>query len=149
MSLANLTSVILVHGLFGHAEYTWTFNGPQAPISKSDIWSLYGVANSYMKVDDLGHKVKANAPKPFWPESFLPVDIPNSRIFTWGFHSDIKKFFESSDEKNTLAYLGDRLLDDVLDQNWRRECPDRPIIFVAHSLGGLIVKRVSVLLLDT
>lgn len=96
-----------------------------------------------MNVDDLGHKVKANAPTPFWPEHFLPEDIPNSRIFTWGFHSDIKKFFDSGDEKNTLSYLGDRLLEDVLDPIWRGSCSDRPIVFVAHSLGGLIVKQVS------
>jgi hypothetical protein len=111
-------------------------------MSRSDIWSLYGLASSVIKVDDLGHKLKKNSPKLFWPEHFLSLDIPNSRIFTWGFESEIKKFFDLGDGKNTLAYLGDRLLDDVLDHNWRRECPDRPIVFVAHSLGGLIVKKV-------
>jgi hypothetical protein len=112
-------------------------------MSRSDIWSLYGAVN----VDSLGQRTNPKAPKPFWPEKFLPLDIPSSRIFTWGFESDIKKFFLAGDEKNTLAWLGDRLLDDVLDQNWRGGCPDRPIIFVAHSLGGLIVKKVCSLIL--
>ncbi|EPE33326.1 alpha/beta-Hydrolase [Glarea lozoyensis ATCC 20868] len=130
--------IIFVHGLFGHTEHTWTFNGPQAPISKSDIWSLYGLAS---KVDDLGHKPSPKAPKIFWPEKLLPVSFPNSRMFTWGFQSDIKMFFDSSDDKNTLDYLANRLLEDVLDHNWRGRCSERPIVFLAHSLGGLIVKK--------
>jgi hypothetical protein len=107
-------------------------------MTKRDIWSLYGLLN----VDDLGRQKRSKAPKLFWPEQFLPLDVPTSRIFTWGFESDIEKFFEASDDKNTPTWLGDGLLDVVLDHNWRGNCPDRPTIFVAHSLGGSIVKKV-------
>lgn len=38
----------------------------------------------------------------FWPADFLPADIPNSRVVTYGYDSTIIHFFGGATSQNTV-----------------------------------------------
>jgi hypothetical protein len=53
----------------------------------------------------------------YWPYHLLPEDCPNTRIFTWGYDSDISKFFSGSANKNNIFAHSRDLLEDL---SWER-----------------------------
>lgn len=73
-----------------------------------------------------------------WLRDFLPQKLPNARILVFGWNSNVAFDTATSDVRDH-AY---NLLGSLAQQ--RRGCPKRPIIFVAHSLGGLVVKKALV-----
>jgi hypothetical protein len=73
-----------------------------------------------------------------WPRDDLPNKVPNARIFTYGYDADVITPFQGT-SKNTITDHGNDFLIAL-----ERDIPkDRPIIFLAHSLGGILVKDVS------
>lgn len=78
----------------------------------------------------------------FWPEKHLAVDLKEARIMTFGYDADVVKFWGMAGS-NTLRDHGKSLAYAVADQ--RSEDEDRPIIFIAHSLGGLVVEQALLL----
>ncbi|KAH8648214.1 hypothetical protein BGZ60DRAFT_553049, partial [Tricladium varicosporioides] len=73
-----------------------------------------------------------------WLKDFLPNDIPNARVLLFGYNANVGF-------KRSIAGVreqADNLL--FLLRQKRRLSPERPIIFICHSLGGLIVKRALV-----
>ncbi|KAF2705194.1 hypothetical protein K504DRAFT_388654, partial [Pleomassaria siparia CBS 279.74] len=75
-----------------------------------------------------------------WLRDFLSSDIPNARIFCWGYDAN------TYGNRISCEYLYDHARSLVSDLCLKRKLTNtmrRPIIFVAHSLGGIIVKSVS------
>lgn len=72
----------------------------------------------------------------FWP-SLLPPILPGAQILTWGYDADVSRFLGSSGQ-NTVHQHAMSLLSDIADA--RQEGLRLPIIFVCHSLSGIIVK---------
>jgi len=71
-----------------------------------------------------------------WLRDFLAPKVPYARILLFGYNSNIMK------GANTM-HIGDHatnLLDRLARK--RRDDPQRPIVFIVHSLGGLVVKKV-------
>jgi alpha-beta hydrolase superfamily lysophospholipase len=71
-----------------------------------------------------------------WPKDFLPNDIPQARILTYGYSSDYY-----SPLQQFLWQQGNALLDDLVEARSQPSEKRRAIVFVAHSLGGILVKR--------
>lgn len=72
-----------------------------------------------------------------WLRDFLPKDLPNARVLLFGYNSNVA--FETS-----IAGVREQALNLLNRLKLKRgDAVDRPIIFVAHSLGGIVVKRVS------
>lgn len=79
-----------------------------------------------------------------WPRDLLPEDIPRARIITFGYDADVASFGLSVAGSNRLRDHGNNLASDVATFREKTDTPTkRPIIFVAHSLGGLVVEQVS------
>ena len=78
--------------------------------------------------------------KAFWPKDFLPLDIPEGRVLNFGYNA-VATF------GNTTADIVDHakdLLSSLVDKREEEPEKTRPIIFIAHSLGGIVVKQVCV-----
>jgi hypothetical protein len=75
----------------------------------------------------------------YWPLDLLPTDCPEARITTWGYDTVVTKGIASPTNKNNIfAHARDLLY------SLHRERPlNRQLIFVAHSLGGIVVKEVN------
>lgn len=76
----------------------------------------------------------------FWPRDLLPNDLPNVRIFTFGYDADVVKIL-STVGTNTVRDHGNSLAQDLAMRRTRTNSSTRPLIFVAHSLGGLVVEQ--------
>jgi hypothetical protein len=73
-----------------------------------------------------------------WLREFLPQQVPRARVMSFGYDS-VLQFSKSVADIGTFA---EQLLEDLIS---RRAGPAtrRPIIFICHSLGGIVVKKVS------
>ncbi|CCA68484.1 related to tetratricopeptide repeat domain protein-Neosartorya fischeri [Serendipita indica DSM 11827] len=71
-----------------------------------------------------------------WLRDLLPTDIPNARILTYGYDADTR----SKECVSTLTMRRHaKALAQALSRE-RKDAPRRPIVFVAHDLGGIILK---------
>ncbi|KAL8870709.1 MAG: hypothetical protein Q9174_003308 [Haloplaca sp. 1 TL-2023] len=70
-----------------------------------------------------------------WPLDLLPKDITKARVFSFGYPANITSFW-GPPSKTDIGDHADSLRWALLDE--RLDCSNRPIIFVAHSLGGLV-----------
>jgi hypothetical protein len=70
----------------------------------------------------------------FWP-TWVAADFPNVGVWTLGFAADVSKW---KAESMPLADRGNSVLEQLSNKGLGR----RPLIFIVHSLGGIIVKQV-------
>ncbi|KAK5214475.1 hypothetical protein LTR41_000668 [Exophiala xenobiotica] len=92
------------------------------------------------KCDDEPPHIKVGSHRlTFWPHDLLIEDMPLARIFTWGYDADIAIPFSFASQSSIFQHAT-QLLSDLADERTLPIQQTRPIIFVAHSLGGLIVK---------
>ena len=100
--------VVLVHGLNGDPQKTWT----------------------------------SEKRKTFWPSQLLPPFLTDSkaRILTYGYDADVVSFTDGA-SKDRIHNHAETLIQKLYSNRRLKNATERPIIFVAHSLGGLVVKR--------
>lgn len=77
-------------------------------------------------------------PQP-WPQALLPSRLKRARILTFGYDAYIvRKGVASS---NRLIDHATNLMADLASDREKCNATSRPLIFVAHSLGGLVCKK--------
>jgi protein SERAC1 len=163
-----LASIIIVHGLQGHPFKTWACtNAPEKAASKS------GVINGSKRHSRVGSKgffqriiprlSKNSSAKPmadcqsgpmgveregnvdcadavvFWPGDLLPRVCPYSRILIYGYDTKVTKYMLGPPNKSSIFSHGK----DLLYALARARALNRPLILIAHSLGGIVVKEVG------
>ncbi|KAI5816136.1 hypothetical protein BZA77DRAFT_313721 [Pyronema omphalodes] len=74
-----------------------------------------------------------------WLRDFLPLDLPYSRVLTWGYYSSIQN--ESS--TTSLGDISRKFLEDIKRVRGK-ETAHRPLILIGHSLGGLVLQKALV-----
>ena len=108
-------------------------------------WDKYLFFDSIVAVHGLGSDwedawtEEVGIEKRLWLRDFLPAKFPNVRVMSYGYDAAFALSSSVSDIETAAASLLDYL--DGARKNEQEK--QRPIIFVAHSLGGIIVKRVS------
>lgn len=74
-----------------------------------------------------------------WLRDILPTDLPHARIMTYGYDTKLT----GSKCNARISDYAREFLATIIDA--RREDPHRPIIFIGHSLGGLLIKEVRMI----
>ena len=79
--------------------------------------------------------------KTFWPLDLLPqfVEEQRARILVYGYDADVTSFTDGA-AKDKIHNHAESLVASLAANRNLRKANQRPIIFVAHSLGGLVVK---------
>jgi hypothetical protein len=106
-------SIVFVHGLQGHPRNTWETK------DKTCFWPL----------DLLSKSCERARP---------PIGV---RIVSLGYDTVITRGYEAANKSDIFSIARNLLFNYARDRDYQGRV-GRPIIFVAHSLGGIIVKDV-------
>ncbi len=77
----------------------------------------------------------------YWPLEFLPESCPNTRIMTWGSQMRASKGRLLPAQNNIFTHA-EEMLRELAALREKTKTIGRAVIFIAHSLGGIIVKEV-------
>ncbi|OBT84128.1 hypothetical protein VE02_07747 [Pseudogymnoascus sp. 03VT05] len=125
--------IVFVHGLMGSPRATWT-GIPPPPSTESEhkrsLWQKITQKKSPPTWE--------SQPQPvFWPKEFLPRDVPHARIITYGYDAKVVELFQSVSQ-NSLYAISRDILNDLQIARENSVETSRPILWIAHSLGGII-----------
>lgn len=152
------SSIIFVHGFQGHPRDTWTHAKKRSLFKGiSDSFKKHQKSKGTLIPETTIHSARAKVlfrrrpleedgeTELFWPQALLPKHFPRCRILSFGYNSHVTK-----SKLGILEHGSDllnRLEAERKDQgrvNGSNRVSSRKIIFVAHSLGGLVVKEVCI-----
>ncbi|MCJ1385547.1 hypothetical protein MMC17_008670 [Xylographa soralifera] len=113
-------------------------SAPKPEHHKQDIVIIHGLGN--------GHaygSFKERGSEHMWLLDNLKKDCPSARILTYGYDSKLEESnsFQTLEDL-TIAFV--RSLQVVREQDISAALTPKPIIFLAHSLGGLILKQAMI-----
>lgn len=110
----DVVDIVAVHGLNGHYEKTWT------AVSKD------GTSTNWLKVEDM------------LPE-IAEKELVSTRVMSFSYNSAL----QFSKSTSGVSIFADQLLEHLLEKRAGPRESQRPIVFICHSLGGIVVKQVS------
>ncbi|EFW20428.1 hypothetical protein D8B26_003189 [Coccidioides posadasii str. Silveira] len=78
----------------------------------------------------------------FWPADLLPRTLPSQqlRILTYGYDANVSAFMDGT-SKDKIHNHAEHLAAHLFANRNLNGAVDRPIVFICHSLGGLVVKK--------
>ncbi|KAI1167164.1 Alpha/Beta hydrolase protein [Nemania serpens] len=80
-----------------------------------------------------------------WPLKLLPGDLPKARILTFGYDADVTKLnLENEITRGTIETHAADLCERLVGLRAKTDSSDRPLVFIAHSLGGLVCAQAMV-----
>lgn len=109
--------------------------GAPATATDFDIVAIHGLEGH-----PLGTWTSSENNKTMWIRDFLKDSFPRARIFTFGYSSQM--WFSKS--MSTVDDVAKVLLSRLRHKRARYQ-PERPIIFICHSLGGIVLKTALVI----
>ncbi|KAM0361995.1 hypothetical protein ACHAPK_011591, partial [Fusarium culmorum] len=110
------------------------FNPPDADV---DICFVHGLTGNRTST-----WTARGQPAP-WPKTLLPSELPKACILTYGYDAYVVS--KSVASSNRLIDHAMNLLTDLTNDRRHRNASGRPLIFVVHSLGGLVCKEAILL----
>ncbi|RKL08737.1 hypothetical protein BFJ70_g16750 [Fusarium oxysporum] len=119
-----VADIVVVHGLASRPNETWRARPAKSP--------------------DAGDRMKENVappPAPLWLSDFLPKESLKCRILTFNHNTS----WESNSLSKSLEDHGRDLLRALGRHREKQEEKERPIIFIGHSFGGIIIKQAVVI----
>ncbi|KAI1124260.1 hypothetical protein F5Y10DRAFT_269248 [Nemania abortiva] len=132
--------ICLVHGFTGDPVKTWQYTGPDVR-DKSGLVKESGrrwISHLFQTRHD-GADESQRFSTCYWPRDVLPSTVANARIMTYGYDTHIRHAFIGQTSQNSVYDVSWDFL--VALQAQRREHASRPIVFIVHSLGGIVVKE--------
>ncbi|KAK7383111.1 hypothetical protein VNO78_28780 [Psophocarpus tetragonolobus] len=112
--------IIFVHGLRGGPYKTWRIAEMKSSTSSPLV----------EKIDEEAGKLGT-----FWPGEWLSGDFPEARMFTLKYKTNLTQWSGAS---LPLQEVSSMLLEKLVAAG----IGNRPVVFVTHSMGGLVVKQI-------
>ncbi|KAL9053755.1 MAG: hypothetical protein Q9162_004553 [Coniocarpon cinnabarinum] len=78
-----------------------------------------------------------------WPSQLLKEDVADARILSFGYDADVVRFWNPA-SNSRLSNHAESLVGDLVRLRERTDTEERKIVFVAHSLGGLVTEQALV-----
>ncbi|KAI0381474.1 hypothetical protein F5Y04DRAFT_82486 [Hypomontagnella monticulosa] len=132
-------SIVFIHGFTGHPENTWTHYGDntsQLALDENSENTNQKQSTSPLRKTRQQATTRSSV---YWPRDLLPQTLPGARVITYGYDTRIRHAFGSPSATGTVYEIANNLL--VALEGERRSAPSRPILFIVHSLGGIVVKE--------
>ncbi|XP_033119502.1 protein SERAC1-like [Anneissia japonica] len=127
-----VADVVFVHGLLGGAFHSWRQRANDKGESPSSPDKDSADENDIVK----------NL-TPCWPKTWLAEDCPHLRILTVAYETQVSEWTSTcpyGQEKRSLAARSQELLKKLEEAG----IGQRPVIWVTHSMGGLLVKQMLI-----
>ncbi|KAI4111453.1 MAG: hypothetical protein LQ339_000652 [Xanthoria mediterranea] len=126
-------------------------SGQRTPVNRFGLTEVYSPTPTKPEVDvvfvhglngDPHNTWTSENTKIFWPAQILPpiLEEEKARVLVYGYDADVTSFTDgvSTDKIHNHA---EHLVAELSANRRIRKALERPIIWIAHSLGGLVVKR--------
>uniref|UniRef100_A0A3P9H877 Protein SERAC1 n=1 Tax=Oryzias latipes TaxID=8090 RepID=A0A3P9H877_ORYLA len=113
--------VLFIHGILGAAFKTWRQKDSSLQQEETEMESR----SDYTEC---------------WPKSWLAEDCPNLRVLSVEYDSHLSDWMSkcpAENQRKSLAYRSQELLKKLKQAG----VGERPVVWVAHSMGGLLVKK--------
>lgn len=149
-----------INGVYGNHIYLLSpFRRDQSEV-EFDVVFIHGLVGSVFKswrqgsiiLDESGNQALTDGANPAtepsagatrcWPKDWLPEDVPGLRVLAVDYPTALSGWRTDCDlNKDSLKERAIHVMKQLEDAR----LGDRPIIWVAHSMGGLLVKQILVL----
>lgn len=120
-SVGPSLDIVFIHGLRGGPFKTWRIAD-----SKSSTTSRSGLVE---KIDQ-----EAGKQGTCWPREWLATDFPDARLFTIKYKTNLTQWSGASLPLQEVSSI-------LLKKLVAAGIGNRPVVFVTHSMGGLVVKQ--------
>ena len=114
MLISFADSIIFVHGLRGHPRRTWVAASPspEASLEETPKSKSHGKLASLIRHERASGASKATNNNPvkgvFWPEELLAHDLPQARVWSYGYNADlINGMFGANNKNKVTQHSGD------------------------------------------
>ncbi|KAH7066288.1 hypothetical protein BKA63DRAFT_524118 [Paraphoma chrysanthemicola] len=128
--------IIAVQGLGAHPFYTWVkkvaATAPKDKITPRKLSRLFGKKNKTQS----NHE-KGEAEIVMWPRDLLVPEFSSARVATYSYGSD----WRDRQVNTSLRECGQQLLEVLLQHRQGDDERRRPLVFIGHSLGGLVIQQ--------
>ena len=133
-------SIVFVHGFTGHPERTWTHRKGDMGQSTHDDNKVAEPPPKIRKLNPFSESRRNDSHSAiYWPRDLIPLAVPNARVLTYGYDTRIRHRLGPPRNKNTIYDIAWDFL--IALEAERRVESSRPMLFIVHSLGGIIVKE--------
>ncbi|KFY76789.1 hypothetical protein V499_03666 [Pseudogymnoascus sp. VKM F-103] len=140
-----LIDIVFIHGFNGHPERTWTYKRADAdPPNHSNNPELPERPSKFRKLNPFSKDQERNSCHPketYWPRDLLPHTVKKARVLTFGYDTTVHHRFGQTRNRNTIYDFAWEFLNCLSDSRRSDGQSRRPLLFVAHSLGGIITKE--------
>ena len=106
-----------------------------------DLVFLHGLRGSPFRTwRSMTNEIVEEKQSDCWPRDWLPVDVPGCRVILVQYDTELSGWTSKcpmQPEMSTIKYRSSELLNKLKNAGVGR----RPVIWIAHSLGGLMVKQ--------
>ncbi|TRX95708.1 hypothetical protein FHL15_003262 [Xylaria flabelliformis] len=152
----TLVDVVFIHGLGGHPisqswqcdeSVTSTTRAKTELLERDESWKLLlrrtrsadRKRRSATASRNNARQSEQNASSLFfWPRDLLPLVCPEARIITWGYHA-LRRGDEPVTTQPDFSYHAKDLLRELVGLRDSTNMQQKPLVFFAHSLSGIIV----------
>ncbi|KAL8912866.1 MAG: hypothetical protein Q9171_002244 [Xanthocarpia ochracea] len=126
-------------------------SGQRIPVNRFGLTEVFSPTPAKPEVDVVfvhglnGHPhntwTSENA-RVFWPSQILPgfLEEEKARVLVYGYDADVTTFTDGA-SRDKIHNHAEHMIAELVANRRIRKASERPIIWVAHSLGGLVVKR--------